>query len=61
MNIITDAKTGRVIDAMSTLAGALFHENSRLLILEAEPYCITTDICDPEYYKMEHGKLIRPD
>lgn len=61
LNIITDVKTGRVIDAMSTRAGALFYTDSCLLILEAEPYCITTDICDPEYYKMENGKLIRLD
>ena len=56
--IITDTKTGRVAASKGARAGALYQADSRLLIINTEPYCMTTGICEPSYFLMTEGELI---
>ena len=56
--IITNAKTGCVLDTKGGRAGAQYLPDSRLLIINTEPYCMTTDICEPSYYLIEKNKLV---
>lgn len=57
-HIIVDAKTGKVVDSRYSRAGAEYTANSRLFIVNSDPYCLTEqEICEQQYLIMKKGKL----
>jgi len=58
---ITDVITGDVVAETVSRAGAEYYEDSQLLILDGDEYCLSTDICSPSYYLMISGQLLELD
>mgnify|MGYP000264598090 CR=1 FL=1 len=61
MIAITDVITGKVVVETSSRADIGYTENSKLLIIDNDEMCLSTDICMPSYYVLQSGTLIKLD